>query len=148
RRGIRLRPGQALQVPDRLVELLSERLALLSESVRRMLLLISASAQPTLTAISHALADPPSFDDDVRAALQADVIEVSGDRVWFSSPLLGTALYSGSPAEERRRAHQMLAAVSSDREERARHLAQAADGPDEDVAQLLEDAAQRAWSHA
>jgi DNA-binding CsgD family transcriptional regulator len=146
RRGVDLEPGRALQVPEPLAELLRERLALLSDDVRRMLLFVAASPQPTLTSISRALQDPPGFGDDVRAAIQADVIEISRDRIQFSNPLLGTALYSGSSPEERRRAHRMLAEVADDREERARHLAQAADGPDEDVAQLLEDAAQRARS--
>ena len=147
RRGADLRPGQALQVPERLAELLSERLALLSGSVREMLLLVSASPQPTLTSISRALEDPPGFGDDMEAAVKADVVEISGDRIRFANPLFGTALYSGSSREERRWSHRLLAEVASDREERARHLAQAAEEPDERVAQLLEDAAQRARSH-
>ena len=147
RRGVDVQPGQALQIPERLAELLSERLALLSSSVREVLLFVSASPQPTPTSIARALGDPPGFGDDVQAAVQADVIEISGDRIRFSNPLLGTALYSGSAPEERRRAHRLLAEVASDREERARHLALAAEGPDERVAQLLEDAAQRAQSH-
>jgi hypothetical protein len=55
RRGVDLQPGQTLQVPDRLAELLSERLAHLPASVREMLLLVSASPRPTPTAISQAL---------------------------------------------------------------------------------------------
>ena len=147
RRGVDLQPGQALQVPDRLAELLSERLALLPASVREMLLLVSASPRPTPTAISQALGDPPGFGDDLQAAVQADVIEISRECIRFSNPLLGTVLYSESSPDERRRAQRMLAEVASDPEERARHLAQAAEGPDERVAQLLEDAAQRARSH-
>jgi hypothetical protein len=126
---------------------LSERLALLSDPVREMLLLVSASPRPTLTSISRALKDPPGFGDDVQTAIRADLIEVSRDRIRFSNPLLGTALYSRAAPEERRRAHRLLAEVAANREERARHLALAAEGPDEHVAQLLEDAAQRARSH-
>jgi ATP/maltotriose-dependent transcriptional regulator MalT len=97
--------------------------------------------------MSRALGDPPWFDDAVQAALQADVIELVRERVQFSNPLLGTALYSESSLEGRREVHRMLAEAAADPEERARHLAQAADGPDEAIAQLLEDAAQRARSH-
>jgi hypothetical protein len=147
RRGADLEPEQVLQIPERLAELLSERLALLSSSVRDMLILVSASPRPTPSSISRALEDPPGFGDDLQAAVQADVIEISHDRIEFSNPLLGTALYSGSSPDERRRAHRMLAEGASDREEHARHLALAAEGPDEDVAQLLEDTAQRARSH-
>ncbi|MGZ4146665.1 MAG: LuxR C-terminal-related transcriptional regulator, partial [Actinomycetota bacterium] len=83
----------------------------------------------------------------LHAAIAADVVEVTGDRIRFTNPLLGTGLYSGAAPEERRDAHSRLAAVATDVEERARHLAQAAEGPDEEIAQLLEDAAQRARSH-
>ena len=146
RRGPRLRPGDTLEIPGRLVELLDERLALLPDPVRKMLLLIAASPQPTLASIARALEDPPGFEHDVRVALEADVIEIAGDRIRFANPVLGTALYSGSPSAERQRAHRILADVASDAEERVRHLALASDGPDERVARLLEDAAQRARS--
>jgi len=146
RRGIHPEPGQAMPIPRRLAELVTDRLDVLSEPVRGMLLLVSASGQPTLPSISRALGDPARFDEDVKAALQADVIEISGERVQFTNPLLGTVLYSDSSPEERRRAHWILAEIASDSEEQARHLALAAAGPDESVAQLLEDAAQRARS--
>ncbi len=139
-------PGQALPIPRRLAELLADRLSELSESVRLMLLCLSAAVQPTLPSICRALGDPPGFPEDVEAALQADVIAVSRERVQFTSPMIGTALYSGATPEERRHAHRILAEIAVDPEEQARHLALAADAPDESVAQLLEDAAQRARS--
>jgi DNA-binding CsgD family transcriptional regulator len=139
-------PGQALPIPRRLAELLADRLSELSESVRLMLLCLSAAVQPTLPSICRALGDPPGFPEDVEAALQADVIAVSRERVQFTSPMIGTALYSGATPEERRHAHRILAEIAVDPEEHARHLALAADAPDESVAQLLEDAAQRARS--
>ena len=112
-----------------------------------MLLLVSASPQPTMPSISQAVGNPTRFDDDVDAAVEADLIEISGARVRFTNPLLGAVLYSEALPDERRRAHRILADIASDPEERARHLALAADGPDEDVAQMLEDAAQGARSH-
>jgi DNA-binding CsgD family transcriptional regulator len=147
RRGIDGGPGQALEVPQRLAELVNERLGSLSLPVRRMLMLVAASPRPTLPDISRALGDPPSFHADVDAAGRADVIEVIRDRMRFTNPLFGTVIYSDSSSGERRQAHRLLADVASDPEERARHLALAADGPDEQVAQVLEDAAQRARSH-
>ena len=146
RRGIDPEPGEALPIPKHLTELVIERLGLLSQPVRQMLLLVSASPQPTLSSISGALGDPAGFQEDVEAALETDVIEISRERIQFTNPLLGTVLYSESSPEERRGAHLMLADIASDSEERARHLALAADGPDEGVAQVLEDAAQRARS--
>ena len=147
RRGIDPEPGEALPIPEPLAELMTERLAVLSGSVRVMLLLVAASPRPVLPSISRALGDLVGFDEDVEAALAADVIEIFRERIQFTNPLLGTVLYAEASPEERRQAHRMLAEVASDPEERARHLALAADGPDAHVAQLLEDAAQRARSH-
>jgi DNA-binding CsgD family transcriptional regulator len=146
RGGVEPEPGQPLPVPKRLAELVGDRLDVLSERVRRMLLLVSSSGQPTVASISRALGDPTEFDADVATALEADVIEVSSGRIQFTTPLLGTVLYSGSTPGERRHAHRMLADIASDPEEQARHLALAAAGADEAVAQILEEAAQRARS--
>jgi DNA-binding CsgD family transcriptional regulator len=146
RHGVDIDPGHPLPIPPRLAELLEERLGDLPDPVRRVLLLVAASPRPTVDAVAAA-----SGRKDVAALLEAaaaaDVVELTGDRIRFANPLLGTGLYSGSTPEERRDAHRRLAAVATDAEERARHLAQAADGPDEEIAQLLEDAAQRARSH-
>ena len=147
RRGVDPEPGEALPIPERLAELMTERLAVLSGSVRRMLLLVAASPRALLPSISLAIGDPVGFDEDLEAALEADVIEIFREHIQFTNPLLGTVLYAEAVPEERRLAHRMLAEVASDPEERARHLALAADGPDAQVAQLLEDAAQRARSH-
>ena len=60
----------------------------------------------------------------------------------FTHPLLATLAYER--VEDKRALHARLAALVDDPEERARHLALAADGPDEDVALALDDAARRA----
>ncbi len=146
RRGVDPEPGQALPIPDRLADLVIERLRALSDPERDLLLFVSASSQPTRSHISRAMGNPPRFRDLVDAALKADVLEVTHDRLQFTNPLLGTVLYAESQPEGRRRVHRMLADVASSPEARSRHLALAADGPDERVAQLLEDAAQRARS--
>jgi predicted ATPase len=48
RRGVDLEPGHALPIPQQLAELLRERLDSLSEPVRRMLVLVSASSKQKL----------------------------------------------------------------------------------------------------
>ena len=147
RRDLRPRAGEALPIPRRLSELVSERLERLSVGERDVLVLTAAASRPTLASVSRALGDPPMFADDVEAAIRSDLIEISGDRIRFSNPLVQTVLYSESPGPERRRAHRLLADVAEDPEELARHLALAAEGPDERVAGILEVAAQRARSH-
>jgi DNA-binding CsgD family transcriptional regulator len=60
----------------------------------------------------------------------------------FRHPLIRSALVELSTSAERRRAHQVLAALLTDQlERRAWHLAEAASGPDEATADLLEQAA-------
>lgn len=145
RTGADPEPGRALPIPRRLAELLTDRLDALSDSVRWLLLLVSASAQPTMASIEQAVG-PAVFPEDVKAAREADLIDVSRERIQFTSPLIGTVIYSESSAEERRRAHGVLSDIATDREERVRHLALAAAGPDETVADMLEDAALRSRS--
>jgi len=65
----------------------------------------------------------------------------------FRHPLIRSTLYAGAPPEERRRAHAALAAACDpvrDADRRAWHRAEAADGVDDDVADDLEAASERA----
>ncbi|MCF6476553.1 hypothetical protein FAF44_50725 [Nonomuraea sp. MG754425] len=63
----------------------------------------------------------------------------------FRYPLIRSAVSRAVSFEERRRAHLRLArALEHDPDRRARHLASAADGADEEVAALLEAAGDRA----
>jgi DNA-binding CsgD family transcriptional regulator len=66
--------------------------------------------------------------------------------VRFAHPLLASGAYAATDTATRRELHAAVAARVSDPEERARHLALAATGPDERVAAVLEDAARRAES--
>lgn len=78
---------------------------------------------------------------------EADGMVDLGPRVAFRHPLLRSAIYRAAPAEDRRAAHRALAVASDgtlDPDRRAWHLAQAATGPDADIADDLERSAGRA----
>jgi DNA-binding CsgD family transcriptional regulator len=143
RRGIEQAPDGDLPVPSNLADLVTDRLSELSDRVRQVVLVISAASQPTVSLVAGAIGGPTA-QDDIEDAFKAGVIEGSGGRIRSAHPLLATVAYSESSAEARRDIHRRLAAVVADQEERARHLALAAEGPDEGVAAELEDAARNA----
>jgi len=134
-------PTGPLPVPDRLRGLLAARLARLSAASRSPLLLVAAAARPSRELIERCGADPGGLAD----AIDAGVVTVAVDgAVRFAHPLLREMVYADGPREEVREAHERLAAAVSDPVERARHLAAASSGPDEELAQTLADAASTA----
>jgi DNA-binding CsgD family transcriptional regulator len=84
---------------------------------------------------------------DASAPATASGLLEFGPRVRFCHPLMRSAAYRSSSPEERREHHRALAAVTDpkrDPDRRAWHRAQATTGPDAEVAQELEESADRA----
>src|SRR5262249_26990789 len=105
----------------------------------------SALSQPTLGAVGITIADGAA-SSALAPALEADVIELDQERIRFTHPLLASTLYAEASPEQRLELHRRVAAVSADPEEKARHLALAAEGPDATVASALDHAAVAARS--
>ena len=82
--------------------------------------------------------------DALAEAERAQIVELRDGKVRFTHPLLASAAYALVDTTTRRDLHAGVAALVVDPEERARHLAFAATGPDETVARAVEDAARRA----
>lgn len=87
-----------------------------------------------------------SLETAAAPAVAAGLVEI-GARVQFRHPLVRSAIYHAASPEQRRDAHGALAQVidpTADPDRRAWHNAQAATGPDEDIAAELERCADRA----
>jgi hypothetical protein len=146
-------PG-AVPLDGRIEESFGRQLATLPAQTRRLVQLAAAdpSGDPVLVwraagrlAIGPGAAEP---------AVQAGLAEF-GARVRFRHPLVRSAAYRSASAQTRQELHGALAEVTdpaADPDRRAWHRAQAAPGPDEEVAAELEQSAvasrrrPRSWS--
>jgi DNA-binding CsgD family transcriptional regulator len=137
--GERPRPGEPLPVPAEISGLLAKRLAKLPERSRDALLAASLLSDATIDLVERAVGE--SAERSIGEALEAELVEVGGDRIRFAHPLVGAVLASSVLPARRRSMHRRLAEIVASREERARHLALGCEGPDETVAEGLEEAA-------
>jgi DNA-binding CsgD family transcriptional regulator len=129
--------GGALLVPRSLRALVHERLASLPAETRAALLVVAAAGDPTPAVLGPL---------DLEPAIEAGVVSMVGGRFRFTHPLLAASLIDDAPPLELRRVHKLLASVVAEPEQRARHQAAAATGPDERVAAALEEAARAAFA--
>ncbi|HEV2371347.1 MAG TPA: AAA family ATPase [Streptosporangiaceae bacterium] len=130
-------PGEPLPVPGGLQALVRSRMARLPARTRQALLVAACQSQPTTETVDIEAIGP---------AEEAGIIRVERNgRLRFGHPLLAAAVQDSASAARKRAVHRQIAELTSDLEERARHLAAAATGPDEAVAVALDAAAKRAW---
>ncbi|WP_328929809.1 AAA family ATPase [Streptomyces sp. NBC_00190] len=129
--------------------------AVIEQSFRSRLELLPPAARLLVTvAAADPIGDPgllwraaELLGIDAAAAAESAPLVEFGTRIRFSHPLARSAAYRAAAPEERRRAHEALAAVTdpvTDPDRRAWHRAQASAGPDEQVAAELEASATRA----
>lgn len=130
RQGSQVSPEEPLPVPVDLRELMRDRLARLSEHASDALLAAAALSQPTASLVEEVASEPAPGSAGLEEGLRAGVVELEGERVVFSHPLLRSVCYANAGPSRRRAVHARLAEAVSDPEERARHLALAAEAPD------------------
>jgi DNA-binding CsgD family transcriptional regulator len=128
-------------VPPSLAGLLGEKVTLLPQHARDVLLLVSAAGRLTVAQL-QGIVDATRLRSTLEAAADADVAVVGAEAVvTFTHPLLASAIYDAATPAERRRAHHVLAEKLDDPVERARHRSRTITAPDEPVAHELEQAA-------
>jgi DNA-binding CsgD family transcriptional regulator len=138
-------PG-ALSLEDGIEEIFRRRLEPLSAPSRRLLLVAAVEPIGDPLLVWRAGERLGIAKEAAAPAAGTGLVEF-GTRVRFRHPLARSAVYRSASLQERQETHAALAAVTDpkiDPDRRAWHRAQAAAGPDEDVAGELERSAGRA----
>ena len=133
-------------LPARIEASFGRRVQQLPTETQRLLLL--AAAEPTgEPALLVRASEEIGVPINELSPAEADGLLELGTQVTFRHPLLRSAIYLAAPPDERRSAHQALAAATDpgfDPDRRAWHRAHAIAELDEDVARELEQSADRA----
>ena len=138
----RRRPADVLPLTARLQELFASRIRVLPQPTIDLLLVAVLDGTGDLRVLEAATRDESGLDPLAPAErARIVVVDESVGRLTFRHPLIRSAVVALSTSDQRRRAHRVLAACVSTPERRAWHLAEAAIGPDESVASLLQDVA-------
>ena len=136
----------ALSLSGRIEESFLQRLEALPAETQRLLLAAAAEPLGDRALLWRAAERLGITGAALEPAESAGLIEIDG-RVRFRHPLVRSAIYRSAAPNDRRRVHRALGEATDvrvDPDRRAWHLAEAAAGPDEDVAAELERAAGRA----
>ena len=138
-------PG-AVPLTGRIEDSFGRQLEALPDQTRRLLLLAAADPSGDASLVWRAAERLAIPVQAAASAVEAGLVEF-GSRVRFRHPLVRSAAYRSASFTQRQEAHWTLAAVTdpqSDPDRRTWHRAQAAAGPDEEVAAELERSAGRA----
>ena len=132
-----------LPLPDSLSELIRDRIGALSPAAADVVLHAAALSQPTVGMIETAVGADVAAPGLAEAG-EAGVLRVEAGVLRFAHPLLAAEAYAQAGVDRRRAVHRTVAELVAEPEERAKHMALAAEGPDAAVAAALEQAAERA----
>ena len=136
----------AMPLSGRIEESFRRRLEPLPEDSLRLLQLAAADPVGDPVLVWRAAERLGIATEAATPTAEAGLVEF-GARVRFRHPLVRSAVYRSASLQERQEVHRALAEASDpelDPDRRAWHWAQAAPGPDEDVAAELERSAGRA----
>lgn len=137
---------EPLPIGSRLQQRFLRQVGGLPEDTQTFLLLAAAEASGDPVVVWRA-AHQLGLERDAVAAAEAKRLIVVGPPIAFRHPLIRSAIYHSATPAKRRRMHDALAAASdavTDPDRRAWHRSAAAVAPDEDVADELSQAGERA----
>jgi DNA-binding CsgD family transcriptional regulator len=131
--------------PERVRRAFGARLDALPDEARRAL--VVAAAEPDTAAVRSAAEELGLGRQALEPAEGAGLVRLDPGGIAFRHPLVRSLAYSSAEPAARRAAHRALAEALTDerdRDRRAWHLAAAATEPDEALAKMLEETADRA----
>jgi len=131
--------NEPIPVPKSLGDLVRHRLRGLSPEALDVGRLIAASSDPRERLIRAAYGASESWVA-IDQAIDDGIIERDGDSLRFTHPLLRSVLYAEMTLNERRQLHRQLGAVAEEIEDLAWHLALGAEGPSEEIAEVVDGA--------
>ncbi len=126
-----------LAAGGRIEQLFSDRVAALPPRTRAALGAAAAVEDGALDQLFGALERLGLAPEDLGPAEQQDVVTIRGAQLAFRHPLVRAAAYEAQTVAQRHAVHAALADAATDGRAAAWHRAQAATGPDEDVAAAL-----------
>ncbi|MGW2601509.1 AAA family ATPase [Streptomyces klenkii] len=136
-----------LPLGDGMAGVYGGQIARLPEDTRLVLLVAALEGRGDVRLIRAAGERLGASPDALYAAEAAGVVEIRPAQVRFRHPLIRAAVHAGAGPAARRAVHGHLATLFSeagDRDRAARHRAEAATGPDEEIAAELAAAGDRA----
>ncbi|OBC15424.1 transcriptional regulator [Mycobacterium sp. 852013-50091_SCH5140682] len=138
--------GEPLPTGRRVERAFLNQLDALSAPARRLLLLISASDGSLSEIDAAATRLGLDLTENLDPLERATLVSGCGGRIQVRHPLIRSTVYGAAPLSARALTHRALADVAADPIRAAWHRAEAAFGPDEQVAAELERAAEHARS--
>jgi DNA-binding CsgD family transcriptional regulator len=118
------RPGDTqMSMPSTLMELVRSRIGTLDPPAREALLALSCLGPSNVSDVAAATGTEHDVVQSLEAAEALGIVEISGNRVSFTHPLLARGCYDDVSPARRRAMHRRLAELVTEPELRARHLA-------------------------
>ncbi|MGA8546117.1 MAG: LuxR family transcriptional regulator [Mycobacterium sp.] len=144
-REVGTKRASELTMPTSLRELVNSRISRVGGGSEAALLAMASLPDPTVQMVAQATDTTPDRLIELlgEAETQA-VVEIDGNRIQFTHPVLAHGVYTGAPPRRRRGMHRRLADLVTEPELRARHLALSAATAETHTVEALDTAAEMA----